>query len=111
MKNLCSFLVQENESKRLDKKELEKLYVNVIIIEKVEAWVQNFKEKYKTNKKLIEKLDNNIESMMNLYNYRENIRKIIYTTNEIELVNSILRKVTNWKQCFVNRESLKRCYI
>jgi len=53
-------------------------------------------------------LENNIESMMNLYNYSENLRKLIYTTNAIESVNSSLRKVTNGKGCFVSREALEK---
>ena len=60
------------------------------------------------NKLLIKKLDTNIESMLNLYNYSESIRKLIYTTNAIESVNSCLRRVTNGKGCFVSVEALEK---
>ena len=83
------------------KKEMEGLCENlkyiykVNTIEEAEVGIQSFKEKYKNNRILIKKLENNKESMLNLYNYSENIRKLIYTTNAIESVNSSLRKVIN----------------
>ena len=40
----------------------------------------------------MKKFENNVDSMLNLYNYSENIRKLIYTTNPIESLNSCLRK-------------------
>jgi transposase-like protein len=44
--------------------------------------------------------------------YPEAIRKIIYTTNAIESVNSQLRKVTNNKRVFPNDESVfKTLYL
>lgn len=46
--------------------------------------------------------------MLQLFEYSENIRKIVYTTNPIESLNSGLRKVTNGKGCFVNEEALKK---
>ena len=46
--------------------------------------------------------------MLNLYNYSKNIRKLIYTTNAIESVNSCLRKVTNGKGSFVSIEALEK---
>ena len=47
-------------------------------------------------------------SMLELFSYSENIRKMIYTTNAIELVNSCLRKVTNGKGCFINVTALEK---
>ena len=38
----------------------------------------------------------------------ESVRKIIYTTNPIESLNSALRRVTNGKGMFENKESLMR---
>ena len=85
-----------------------KYIYKVNTLEEAEAGVQSFKEKYKSNKILIKKFENNIESMLNLYNYSLNIRKLIYTTNAIESVNSCLRKVTNGKGCFVSKEALEK---
>ena len=49
--------------------------------------------------------------MEQLYNYTEAIRKIMYTTNSIESVNSSFRKVTN-KGTFPNEISvLKILYL
>ena len=45
---------------------------------------------------------------MQLFKYSENIRKIVYTTNPIESLNSGFRKVTNGKGCFVNEETLEK---
>ena len=47
-------------------------------------------------------------SMIELFTYSENIRKLIYTTNAIESVNSCLRKVTNGKGCFINKVALEK---
>ena len=44
---------------------------------------------------------------MCLYIY-SNTRKIIYTTNPIESVNSALRKVTRGKGAFPNKEALMK---
>lgn len=65
-------------------------------------------EKWKTNKILVKKLENDIPHMLQLYEYSENIRKIIYTTNPIESLNSALRKVTNGKGSFVNEQALEK---
>ena len=46
--------------------------------------------------------------MLELFSYSENIRKLIYTTNAIESVNSCLRKVTNGKGCFINEVALEK---
>lgn len=56
----------------------------------------------------MKKFESNIDSMLNLYDYSEYIRKMIYTTNPIESVNSCLRKVTNGKGSFVNIEALTK---
>lgn len=69
---------------------------------------EEFKEKYANNKLLIKKFENNIESILDLFDYSGLIRKLIYTTNPIESVNSSLRKVTNGKGCFVNKEALEK---
>jgi len=93
MKELCS--------------NLKSIYQSETLEEAIEA-EKSFRERYKDNKLLIKKLDANIDSMLNLYNYSKNIRKLIYTTNAIESVNSCLRKVTNGKGSFVSVQALEK---
>ena len=47
-----------------------------------------------------------MEYILPLFEYPQEIRKIIYTTNPIESLNSALRKVTRGKGSFVNKEAL-----
>lgn len=69
---------------------------------------KEFSEKWKANVLLLKKFNEYKESMLELYTYSENIRKLIYTTNAIESVNSCLRKVTNGKGCFINEQALEK---
>ena len=69
-------------------------------------------EKYKSNEKLIRKLNSVIEHIFNIFEYPAEIRKIIYTTNPIESLNSSLRKVTRGKGSFISKEAiLKVLYL
>jgi len=43
-----------------------------------------------------------------LFHYSEDIRKAIYTTNAIESLNSVLRKVTKKRQLFPSDDSVKK---
>ena len=67
---------------------------------------ENFKEKYKDNKKLMKKVNDNIYWIYQIFEYPNAIRKAIYTTNAIESLNSALRKVTKEKGSFINKEAL-----
>lgn len=69
---------------------------------------QNFCEKYKDNKKIINKVASNIDWIYQLFEYPPTIRKVIYTTNAIESLNSGLRKVTKGKGSFVNETALMK---
>lgn len=44
--------------------------------------------------------------IFNIFEYPVEIRKIIYTTNPIESLNSSLRKVTRGKGSFISKEAL-----
>lgn len=68
----------------------------------------NFKDKYRNNQKLMNKVNDNIEYIYQLFEYPEAIRKIIYTTNSIESLNSALRKVTRGKGSFINQQALMK---
>lgn len=67
-----------------------------------------FIDKYKKQKNVIDKVTLNIEHIYSLFEVPEEIRKVIYTTNPIESLNSALRKVTNGKGMFENKDSLMR---
>ena len=56
-----------------------------------------FKAKYKSNKKLMKKVEDNINWIIQIFEYPPAIRKLIYTTNSIESLNAGLRKVTKGK--------------
>lgn len=67
---------------------------------------ENFKKKYEKNKKLLKKVDDNIQWIFQIFEYPPYIRKVIYTTNAIESLNAGLRKVTKGKGSFVNENAL-----
>lgn len=69
---------------------------------------ENFKEKYKDKKSIIKTVEQYMEYILPLFEYPQEIRKIIYTTNPIESLNSALRKVTRGKGSFVNKEALMK---
>lgn len=77
-------------------------------LENAKLEYENFKEKYKGNKALIKKVEENIEWIYQLFDYTQGIRKVIYTTNAIESLNSCLRKVTKGKGSFINENALKK---
>ena len=110
----CIVHIIRNMTPCVPKREMQELCDKLKAIYKAETKEEakeaekEFREKYKNNKLLIKKLDLNIESMMNLYNYSKNIRKLIYTTNPVESLNSALRKVTNGKGSFVNEKALEK---
>ena len=58
------------------------------------------------NKKLLKKVNDNIEWVYQIFEYPPAIRKVIYTTNAIESLNSGLRKVTRGKGSFINENAL-----
>lgn len=69
---------------------------------------RNFKDKYKDNIKLMKKVNDNIDYIYQLFEYPNEIRKVIYTTNSIESLNSALRKVTRGKGSFINEQALMK---
>jgi len=51
---------------------------------------------------------NNWENLNTLFNYPEDIRKAIYTTNAIESLNSVIRKVIKKRKLFPSDDSAKK---
>ena len=85
-----------------------KTIYKTIDIESAKEAAKKVLDKWKNNKILYKKLENDIPHMLQLYEYPIEIREIIYTTNPIESLNSALRKVTNGKGCFVNEKALEK---
>lgn len=77
-------------------------------LENAKLEYENFKNKYKENKKLMKKVEENIDWIYQLFDYTPGIRKAIYTTNSIESLNSGLRKVTKGKGAFINENALMK---
>lgn len=67
---------------------------------------ENFLQKYKENSKLIKKVNDLIHHVFSIFEYPIEIRKVMYTTNPIESLNSSLRKVTRGKGSFISKEAL-----
>lgn len=77
-------------------------------LENAKLEYENFKQKYQENKKLMKKVEENINWIYQLFDYPIGIRKAIYTTNSIESLNSGLRKVTKGKGSFINENALMK---
>ena len=91
----------------LNNKEIEE-YLKEKNIEILSKKNNNIKKKYKENKRLMKKVDEYVGYIYPLFEYPEEIRKIIYTTNPIESLNSALRKVTRGKGSFINEMALMK---
>lgn len=105
VRNIYSLLNKKEASQII--KDFKKIYTSATK-EMAEIEYKEFKEKYKENKRLIKKTDEYVEHIYPLFEYPEEIRKIIYTTNPIESLNSALRKVTRGKGSFVNEMALMK---
>ena len=77
-------------------------------LEKAKLEFKNFKTKYKENKKVLKKVEENIDWVYQIFEYPPSIRKVIYTTNAIESLNAGLRKVTKGKGSFINERALMK---
>lgn len=110
----CIVHITRNMCKCVSNKQREELCKDLKGIYKVKNYEEAkenskvFREKWRDNILLMRKFNEYEESMLELYTYSENIRKLIYTTNAIESVNSCLRKVTNGKGCFINNTALEK---
>ena len=104
-RNLYSILNKKEAAEII--KDFKKIYTSTTR-EMAEIEYKEFKEKYKENKRLLKKVEEYIEHIYPLFEYPEEIRKIIYTTNPIESLNSALRKVTRGKGSFINEMALMK---
>jgi len=71
-----------------------------------------FVNKYKDKTTIVKKVTEYMDHIYNLMEYPTEIRKVIYTTNPIESVNSALRKVTRGKGSIPSEETaMKLLYL
>lgn len=105
VRNIYSLINKKEASQII--KDFKKIYTSATK-EMAQIEYKEFKEKYKENKRLIKKTDEYVEHIYPIFEYPEEIRKIIYTTNPIESLNSALRKVTRGKGSFVNEMALMK---
>jgi len=76
-------------------------------VEQAEAALEVFSDTWNKRYPMISKSWlNNWERIIPFFDYSEDIRKVIYTTNSIESLNNSLRKVTKNKNSFPNDESV-----
>lgn len=104
-RNIYSILAKKDAKEIM--KDFKKIYTSNNL-SKAKAEYENFRDKYQENKKLMKKVDDNIYWIYQIFEYPPAIRKVIYTTNAIESLNSALRKVTKGKGSFINQEALMK---
>ena len=85
--------------------DFKKIYTS-ISIEDAEIRLDEFREKWSENKRVVRKVEDFMEYIEPLFELPEEIRKSIYTSNAVESVNSALRKVTRGKGAFPSESSV-----
>ena len=77
--------------------------------EAAEQYLEEFAQKWDGKYPYISKSwRNNWEDLSTFFKYPEEIRRLIYTTNPIESLNSQLRRVTKTKGVFPSDEALEK---
>lgn len=78
---------------------------------KAEVELEKFAEKWDSTYPMISKLwKNHWPNVIPFFDYPQDIRKAIYTTNAIESVNSTLRKIIKTKRSFPSQESVMKIF-
>ena len=108
VRNIYS-IIPKKETKEIIS-DFKKIYTSSNL-ENAKLEYENFVEKYSENKKLIKKVKENIEWIYQLFDYPTGIRKVIYTTNAIESLNSGLRKVTKGKGSINENALMKLLFL
>lgn len=74
--------------------------------------LQEFKEKWPAYGQIVKSWESNWVNLRTLFEYPEDIRRAIYTTNAIESLNSVIRKATKRHKMFPSDEAaLKVVYL
>lgn len=82
-----------------------KIYTSSNLVE-AEFHLDVFSDKYKEQKRIVNKAKDSIQYLEPLFELPKEIRKCIYTSNAVESVNSALRKVTRGKGSFPSESSI-----
>lgn len=75
-------------------------------MEEAQINLQYFKNQHSNKKTIVNKVEDFMQYLNPLFELPKEIRKVIYTSNAVESVNSALRKVTNGKGAFVSEETV-----
>ncbi len=85
--------------------DLKRIYSS-ITTQEAEKELLNFSEKWDSQYASISKMwERNWENLITIFDYPDDIRKIIYTTNAIESLNSVIRKAIKNRRIFPNDKS------
>jgi putative transposase len=80
-------------------------------VEAAEQAFRSFKEQYAHRyPAIIQSWDNHWQNIIPFFSYPEDIRKVIYTTNAIESLNSSLRKISRSRNLFPSEESVYKLF-
>ena len=85
--------------------DFKKIYTS-ITSEEANLNLDDFKAKYKEQKRIVKKVEDFMVYLDPLFELPQEIRKCIYTSNAVESVNSALRKVTRGKGSFPSESSV-----
>jgi len=89
-------------------RDLKKIYQSIIEEEALQAlddFANTWDDKYPS---ISRSWRNNWHNLNTLFNYPDDIRKAIYTTNAIESLNSVIRKATKKRKVFPTDDSAKK---
>ena len=75
-------------------------------LEIAEVKLEQFEKDFSKHKNVVKKVKDFMQYLEPLFELPEEIRKVIYTSNAVESVNSALRKVTKGKGSFPSEESV-----
>jgi putative transposase len=85
--------------------DLKRIYSSITLSE-AELELNTFEEKWDSRYASISKMwHRNWENLITIFDYPDEIRKIIYTTNAIESLNSVIRKAIKNRRIFPNDKS------
>ena len=100
------------KDRKLIAADLKKIYQSVTV-EEAEMELESFARTWDSHYPSIsQSWRNNWPNLIAFFDYPNEIRKIIYTTNAIESVNSVIRKATNARKIFPNDQSaMKVVYL
>ena len=85
------------------------LFYKAVSLSEAKQYFQSFKEKWEKDYPAAVKVwEDNFSHVEQMFDYPAEIRRMMYTTNTIEGLNSALRKVTNGKAAFPNDASVMK---